>query len=323
DNPTVTRLKPGEGRDIRWRVRCERWGGYRLGRVVVRSHGAFDLLRHEVQHDLRVRLRVYPRPETVRALVRPPRTQVFAGNQVARQSGEGIEFADLRPYASGDRPRRINWRATARLEQLWVNEFHSERNADIVLFVDSFAELRHGERSSLDQAVRAAAALAERYLRERDRVGVISYGGALAWLTPQMGAGQLYRIADALIETQVLFTYVMADMDLLPSRLLPPQAFVLALTPLLDDRSERTLVDLRARGFDLAVVEISPESLVEPGAQATERVAYRMWELGRDVRRGRIERLGVPVARWDEDGGLEKALQEVNAFWRSARRLLV
>jgi hypothetical protein len=138
-----------------------------------------------------------------------------------------------------------------------------------------------------------------------------------------MGAAQLYRIADALIETQVLFTYVMADVDLLPSRLLPPRAFVLSLTPLLDDRSERTLVDLRARGFDVAVIEISPKPFVTPGGSATDRVAYQMWSLVRDVRRSRIERLGVPVALWDDNGGIEKALQEVNAFWRSARRLLV
>jgi uncharacterized protein (DUF58 family) len=68
-------------------------------------------------------------------VLRPFRTQVFAGNQVAREKGEGIEFADMRPFAPGDRVRRVNWRASARRGELWVNEYHAERNGDVVLAV--------------------------------------------------------------------------------------------------------------------------------------------------------------------------------------------
>src|SRR6266511_3399681 len=40
---------------------------------------------------------VYPEPARLRALVHPFETQVFSGNQVSRQRGDGIEFADVRP----------------------------------------------------------------------------------------------------------------------------------------------------------------------------------------------------------------------------------
>ena len=71
-------------------------------------------------------------------------TQPFAGNQVARQKGEGLEFADLREFAAGDRVRSINWRASARRNVLVVNERHPERNADVILFLDTFADARAG-----------------------------------------------------------------------------------------------------------------------------------------------------------------------------------
>ena len=45
---------------------------------------------------------------------------------------------------------------------------------------------------------------------------------------------------------------------MIPRRVLPPQALVIALTPLLDQRTITALLDLRARGFDLAVVDVSP-----------------------------------------------------------------
>ena len=80
-------------------------------------------------------------------VLRPLETQRRPGAEVARaERGEGIEFADLRPFVFGDRVRRINWRASARRGELWVNEQHPERNTDVVIFLDSFAEARRGRR---------------------------------------------------------------------------------------------------------------------------------------------------------------------------------
>ena len=58
-------------------------------------------------------LRAFPREQRLRELVAPLRTQPFLGAHVARARGDGIEFADIRPFAPGDRVRQVNWRATA------------------------------------------------------------------------------------------------------------------------------------------------------------------------------------------------------------------
>src|SRR5204863_319240 len=113
----------------------------------------------------------------VKSCVAPRETQLFTGNRVSRATGEGLEFADLREFVPGDRIRRINWRASARRGELWVNEFHAERNADVILFLDSFIDARRSDRGTLDEAVRAAATLTERYLLEKDRVGLVNFGG--------------------------------------------------------------------------------------------------------------------------------------------------
>ena len=117
----------------------------------------------------------------------PLETQPFAGNRVAREKGEGIEFADLRPFVPGDRVRRVNWRASARRGELFVNEQHPERNSDVVLFLDSFAEARRERGARSTSAVRAAASLAVAYLERRDRVGVVGFGGDVHWLLPATG----------------------------------------------------------------------------------------------------------------------------------------
>ena len=151
-------------------------------------------------------------------MLRPRETQLFAGNEVSRRKGEGIEFADMRQFAPGDPLKRVNWRASARRDELWVNESHPERNTDVILFLDSFAEARLGSEGTLDLAVRATAALADAYVRRRDRVGLIGFGGILRWLVPGTGLVQLYRIVDALLDTEIVLSYYWKEIDVIPRR---------------------------------------------------------------------------------------------------------
>jgi uncharacterized protein (DUF58 family) len=264
-------------------------------------------------------LRVYPQPQALHALLRPAETQLFSGDELSRRTGEGIEFADLRPFAFGDQLRRVNWRASARRGELWVNERHHERNSDVVLFLDSIAEARRGIHGTIEPAVRAAAALASRYLRRRDRVGLVSFGGTIRWLVPGTGATQLYRVVDALIDTEILLSYAWKSLDVVPIRTLPPQALVLAITPLLDERSTAALLDLRARRIDLAVIEVSPLPYVERGRGRTRQLAYRLWKLRREALRAEYAAAGVPVAEWRDGEPLAAPLEEVRAYRRHAR----
>jgi uncharacterized protein (DUF58 family) len=166
--------------------------------------------------------------------------------------------------------------------------------------------------------VRAAATLAARHLARRDRVGLVTFGGVLRWLEPASGLVQRYRLVDALLQTGVEFSYAWKNVDIIPSRTLPPGALVLAVTPLLDERSIHTLLDLRARGHDLAVVEVSPERAVRPGP-VLDALAYRLWLLRRAALRARLARAGVAVARWEDDMVFDEAIEGVRAFRRHAR----
>ncbi|MGB2874130.1 MAG: DUF58 domain-containing protein [Gaiellaceae bacterium] len=318
-NPRLLSLGHDTRETIDYTLRCERWGAYLVGNLVLRSQEAFGLLVHEWSLGRPQPLKVYPRGEVLRRLFRPLETQAFAGNQVPRVRGEGIEFADLRPFVPGDRIRRINWRATARRGEPWVTESHPERNSDIVIFVDTFLEARSDQEGTLDLAVRAAASLAAHYLEEKDRVGLVAFGGVINWLTASSGLIQLYRVLDSLLDAEIFLSYAWKDIDLLPVRTLPPKALVLALSPLLDERAVRSLLDLRARGFDLAVIEISPVPFTPAGGRELDDLARRLWLLRREALRSRYLRLGVPVVEWRDEVPLQAALEEVRRFKRHAR----
>jgi uncharacterized protein (DUF58 family) len=312
-------LHAGEEREIELKLRCGRWGAFFVGPVLFRARDSLGLRSWEGEAGEPQPLRVYPSEETLQSLVAPLETQVFAGNQVSRARGEGIEFADLREWQPGDRMRRVNWRATALRGSLWVNEQHQERNTDVVLFLDTFAEVRAQGRSTNDRAVRAAATLAHRYLERKDRVGLVGFGGFLSWLLPESGTRQLYAIVDTLLGSDIVFSYAVRGVDVLPPRTLPPKALVLAITPLLDDRTAAALLDLRARGYDLIVVEVSPLELLEPDPASAEALSHRLWRLSREALRWRYEQVGVPVVTWREGVPLAAPLEEVNAFRHLAR----
>jgi len=312
------RLRAGEERELEYTLRCTTWGVHELGRTRMRACDPFRIVTWKATGDETRQVKAYPSPITLRRLVPPIKTQAFAGSQVARVKGDGVEYADIRDFVPGDRVRAINWRASARRQSLVVNERHPERNADVVLFVDSFVDVRGAGRSVLEEGVRAAGALAAHYLDRRDRVGLVGFGGVLRWLQPGMGTTQRYRLVETMIETGVEPTYTWRDVNVIPARILPAASLVLALTPLVDPRFIAALEDLRGRRFDVAVVEVDPIPLVEPGHTDVERSAYRLWLLEREVLRSRLERLGIGVATWGERD-LETVLEEVRIFRRSTR----
>ena len=312
------RLRAREERLIPLELRCTRWGSFELGRLEVRARDVLRLVTWQGTVETTRHLKAYPRPITLRRLLAPVETQAFAGSEVARVKGDGVEYADIRDFVPGDRVRSINWRASARRQGLVVNERHPERNTDVVLFIDSFVDVRGVESGVLEDAVRAAASLATRYLERRDRVGLVGFGGVLRWLQPGMGTTQHYRLIETMLETGVEPTYTWRDVNLIPARILPPASLVLALTPLVDPRFIAALEDLRGRRYDIAAVEVDPVPHVQPGRTEIELYAYRLWLLEREVYRSRLERRGIGVATWRE-AGLETALEEVRTFRRHSR----
>ncbi len=319
----VIRLGAGELRELPVRFLAERWGARRLGSLVYRAQDHFGLIEYGFAPIPLGVVKVFPRAETLRELISPLQEQATTGSRVSRQRGEGIEFADIRPFAPGDRIRRINWRVAARRGTPYVTDRHPERNADVILFLDTFAEVRVGSRSTLDHAVRAAASLAAGYLARRDRVGVVGFGGALAGLGPKFGQVQQYQILDALIGSEVVFSYADKDVRFVPRKMLPPRALVVAITPLVDERFIAALVDLRARGFDLAVLDVSPVPFAPPGPTAADVLAHRLWLLRRTALASRLGEIGVPVTEWRGDQSLQVPIISASVLRRRSRRLAV
>jgi uncharacterized protein (DUF58 family) len=306
----VMTLRAGQTGQWRYDVRFPGRAVHDLGTIALRVRDRFGLRTWEGRHVDPKPVRVYPRIDVLWSLPRPVHAQASVGDYVSPALGEGIEPGDIREFAPGDRVRQVNWRASLRLGKLYVTQHHRERNADVVLMLDTLAEAGAPPETTLDLGVRAAASLATAYLARKDRVGFVSYGGVMHWVRPGSGRVQYERLADALVRASVVFTYVAKDLALVPARVLPPQALVIAVTPLLDPRFTKAVLDLAARGFDLVVLVVSPVQVTRSSLRPSPVIdlACRLWTLERRAQLGELRRYGFPVLEWRAPEPLEAAL---------------
>jgi uncharacterized protein (DUF58 family) len=310
-------LRAGERVDWTFELACPGRQRVRLASLHVRVWEPMGLGALEAGHHEPATVQVYPRVTPLRHLPRPLTTQTSVGNYVSRAQGEGLEPGEIRPFTTGDPVRRVNWRATLRLGTLHVTEYHRERNADVVLMLDTLSAAGADGDSTLDLAVRGAASLAAAYLARKDRVGLIEYGGVLRWVKPGSGRAHFQRLLDTLVQADVVFTYVARDLDLIPPRVLPPHALVIALSPLLDARFVKAATNLAARQVDLVIIAVSPiaptcaamrSRRFGPRRQPVVDVAARLWALERRAQLAELRRRGLTIVDWDGEAPLATAL---------------
>ncbi|GAA5029314.1 DUF58 domain-containing protein [Actinopolymorpha pittospori] len=285
-----------------WTVRAERWGRWRVGPLHLRLRtrgwghvGTAELTLSE--------LTVFPPPSAAREVAVPPALLARVGSHVARRTGHGIEFAGIRSFAPGDAVRRVNWPVSTRRGELYVNEYAAERAADVVAVVDTTVDVGPFGRSSLDLGVRGAATVVQAYLRYADRVGVVTLGGALRWLAPDVGARQYYRIVETLLSSRLDDRFLEPELAYLPPQALPPGALAFVFTPLIDPRAVEAVRNLRERGHPVVVVDVLT-SEPEPGRERDAQLAVRIWRLDREVLLHGLEEMGVTVLPWDEEYGI-------------------
>ena len=176
-------------------VAAQRYGRFIVGPVALSVPGLFGLLARFGVAGGTLELEVRPRSETLRTLVRALEVRATAGDRLGRQPGDGIEFAEVRQYSPGS-PGRINWRATARRGEPYVNLRHPERSTDVILLVDSFSAACSPARSGPRRASPGPISVVTTEL------GWSPSAECLHWVEPAMGQAQLERLVAALTATQ-------------------------------------------------------------------------------------------------------------------------
>ena len=304
---------------MKCRLRADDWGTHDVGAIDLEHDTPYGLFRSVGTTHRPVRIRIHPDPVELRSLLAPRLVRRHSGVHQSGAIGRGVEYADARPFTSGDALRDVNWRLSARSDDLWVSDRHPDRSTDVILLLDSFIEAGHDVRSTIGMAIEAAVAIAESHLGATDRVGLIEIGGTVRWVRPGTGPIQLQRLTDAMLSTSLYASAVGRDLDVISPQALPPRSFIIALSPLLDERFVESLMLLAGRGHDVAVIEcLLPTSEAASPDNRISALAHRLVAAERQIARDRLTAVGIALAPWHRTAELEGVLQQLTLRRRYA-----
>jgi uncharacterized protein (DUF58 family) len=106
--------------------------------------------------------------------------------------GNGVDFADLRPYEYGDDVRHIDWNVTARMDVPYIREYLEDREITGWFLLDlspsvDFGTAEEAERHKRSVLVDVVTTLSRVLTRHGNRVGAIFYGRGIERIIPAHG----------------------------------------------------------------------------------------------------------------------------------------
>ena len=169
-------LPSGERRFVTTQLRPTRRGPRRADRVTLRALGPLGLAGRQRSVVAPWTVEVLPPFRSRKYLPsRLARLRDLDGRTAVQVRGQGTEFDSLREYVVGDDVRSIDWRASARADDVMVRTWRPERDRHVVLVIDAgrTSAGRVGDEPRLDAQIEAALLLAVLASRAGDRVELL------------------------------------------------------------------------------------------------------------------------------------------------------
>lgn len=182
-------------------------GKFSIDRLYVRYKSKFGLWEKQKTFSIEEVAHVIPNlTEMNRYLSDPQKYLLHEGVKIRKQKSGIGEFSKVRSYVVGDDPRKINWRQSAKLQEIMTNEYEPEHGKYVTLLIDCGrmmgVELTKGNR--LEKVLEATMATAAAALKNGDYVSVIAFSKDIhAYVPPAKGLEHLDKILHAIYPLQV------------------------------------------------------------------------------------------------------------------------
>ena len=131
------------------------------------------------------------------------------GLKKIRRIGHTQEFEQIKEYIEGDDIRTINWKATAKKNQLMVNQYQDEKSQPIYSIIDTsrVMKLPFNGLKLLDYAINSTLAFSNVALKRNDKTGIISFSKQIESFVPAIQKiTHLNTILEKLYNIKTAFT---------------------------------------------------------------------------------------------------------------------
>jgi uncharacterized protein (DUF58 family) len=320
-------MRPFESKQFSYDISSKLFGLYFVGPITVSVSDPYGFVQFEALYGLHSSISVYPKfTERLSKLEpRPKRTKYWPGEIASRKAGTGSDFFSIRANIEGEPMRRVNWRASARVlndqQKLMINEYMAELGAETMIVVDSRTIAFENAKEIFSSSIRAAISVADRLLKDKNRVGLFAISANSQRLSPRYGLRQYDRIIESLLLVRPGEDWAIGNLVKYVHFFYPHVSQVVFISPLRDEGSIRAVNELSRAHYDLFV--ISPNALEEPAYQrknsslrfrqtSDDRERRLAFDLAALERRSLIEQLrqnNAVVVDWNTSEPLEAALE--------------
>ncbi|CAN5909954.1 hypothetical protein BH23ACT2_BH23ACT2_19510 [soil metagenome] len=272
------RLDPAQGADgFAATLVVARRGRHLLAPPVTRSTGPLGLARWVHRHGAELVLNAHADLPGARRIATAVRQGSFRDPGMRRGPlGLGTDFESVRDYLPDDDVRHINWLATERTGRPMVNQYREDTERDLWCLIDAGRLLSApvGDRTRLDVALDALAAVAAVADVVGDRVGAVVFAGEVQRVVRprRASAAGLVRLLDDLEPTIVDSDYEAAFARVAAAK----RSLVVVFTDLLDAAAAAPLLDavpVLARRHAVVLAGVTDPDLV--AAVATDPTTRR------------------------------------------------
>jgi uncharacterized protein (DUF58 family) len=191
--------------DLTYTVFPTKRGEYRWGEIYMRQLAPWGLAWNTWKVSQGQTVEVYPDLAGLRSLSLRLTLQTTGNIRRAARLGMGTEFAELREYGTGDDPRLIDWKATARRNRLLLRVLEPEQEQTLIILLDR-GRLMTAQVNGLtrfDWGLNATLALALTALHRGDRVGIGVFDHQMQlWIPPERRQAHLSTLLERLTPIQ-------------------------------------------------------------------------------------------------------------------------
>lgn len=213
-------IKSKDSEQVQYFIRPVKRGNYQFGSLNVFASTFFRLVRRRYQFDVSQDVKVYPSYLKLKEYEMKAFSQKRStiGNRRLRRIGQTMEFEQIKQYVRGDDPRHINWKASARSDEVMLNQYADEKSQQVICIVDKGRLMKSpfDGLSLLDYAINGALAVCHIILKKDDKAGLITFSNKLSTVElPAKRKGQMQRIFEHLFNQRT--NYKEANYELLNS----------------------------------------------------------------------------------------------------------
>lgn len=108
------------------------------------------------------------------------------GLKKIRRIGHTQEFEQIKEYVAGDDIRTVNWKATAKQNQLMVNQYQDEKSQPIYSIIDTgrVMKMPFNGLKLLDYAINSTLAFSNVALKRNDKTGMVAFSKNIETFVP-------------------------------------------------------------------------------------------------------------------------------------------